>query len=89
MIAALFVEAGGVYTGLPDVDAWTVDRDARLWRSLVAEIAWNSRADAAVRIPRSHRPRLSHSATCCSTWHAPLAHGTPGQRRRVGSDRGA
>ena len=31
MIAALFVEAGGVYTGLPDVDAWTVDRDARLY----------------------------------------------------------
>ncbi len=29
MIAALFVEAGGVYSGLPDVDCWGVCRDAR------------------------------------------------------------
>jgi hypothetical protein len=31
MIAALFVAKGGCYTGLPDVDAWTIDRDARLY----------------------------------------------------------
>jgi len=31
MVAALFVAARGVYTGLPDVDPWTVDRDARLY----------------------------------------------------------
>lgn len=29
MIAALFVEAGGCYAGLPDVDPWDVVRDAR------------------------------------------------------------
>lgn len=30
-VAALFVEAGGVYYGLPDVDPWDKDRDARLY----------------------------------------------------------
>jgi hypothetical protein len=29
MIAALFVEPGGVYCGLPDVDPWSIERDAR------------------------------------------------------------
>lgn len=29
MIAALFVEKNGVYSGLPDVDVWDVERDAR------------------------------------------------------------
>ena len=31
MIAALFVETGGVYYGLPDVDPWDKERDARLY----------------------------------------------------------
>lgn len=31
MIAALFVEAGGIYSGLPGVDAWDQARDARLY----------------------------------------------------------
>lgn len=31
MIAALYVETGGVYFGLPDVDPWDVKRDARLY----------------------------------------------------------
>lgn len=31
MIAALFVETGGVYFGLPDVDPWDAKRDARLY----------------------------------------------------------
>jgi hypothetical protein len=31
MIAALFVHAGGVYCGLPDVDPWDEKRDARLY----------------------------------------------------------
>lgn len=31
MIAALFVEKGGVYYGLPDVDPWDKERDARLY----------------------------------------------------------
>ncbi len=32
MISALFVETGGAYFGLPDVDPWDVTRDARLYR---------------------------------------------------------
>lgn len=31
MIAALYVERGGVYYGLPDVDPWDLARDARLY----------------------------------------------------------
>ena len=31
MIAALFVETAGVYYGLPDVDPWDKERDARLY----------------------------------------------------------
>jgi hypothetical protein len=31
-VAALFVEAGGVYDGRHDVDCWPVERDARLYR---------------------------------------------------------
>lgn len=31
MIAALFVETGGAYFGLPDVDPWDKPRDARLY----------------------------------------------------------
>jgi len=31
MIAALFIETGGAYFGLPNVDPWDEDRDARLY----------------------------------------------------------
>lgn len=31
MIAALYVEKGGCYFGLPDVDPWDIDRDARTY----------------------------------------------------------
>ena len=31
MIAALYVETGGAYYGIPDVDPWDVRRDARLY----------------------------------------------------------
>jgi hypothetical protein len=30
-VAALYVETGGVYYGLPDVDPWDAERDARLY----------------------------------------------------------
>lgn len=30
-VAALYVERGGVYWGRPDVDAWDIERDARLY----------------------------------------------------------
>ena len=32
MIAALFVETGGIYFGLPGVEPWDMARDARLYR---------------------------------------------------------
>lgn len=32
MIAALYIEAGGCYSGLPGVDAWDLKRDARSYR---------------------------------------------------------
>jgi hypothetical protein len=31
-IAALFVEKDGCYAGLPDVDVWDRERDARFYR---------------------------------------------------------
>ena len=31
MIAALYVQTGGAYYGLPDVDPWDEARDARLY----------------------------------------------------------
>jgi len=39
MIAALFVEADGPYTGLEQVDAWPVERDARQYRGPYPVIA--------------------------------------------------
>lgn len=30
-IAALFVESGGAYSGIPGVDCWDIERDARLY----------------------------------------------------------
>ena len=32
MIAALYIETGGCYTGLAGVDPWDIERDARLYR---------------------------------------------------------
>ena len=31
MVAALYVQRGGAYFGLPDVDPWDEERDARLY----------------------------------------------------------
>ena len=31
IVAALFVQPGGVYAGRPDVDPWPADRDARAY----------------------------------------------------------
>lgn len=39
MIAALFVETGGCYFGLPNVDPWDVVRDARLYPGPYAVVA--------------------------------------------------
>jgi hypothetical protein len=39
VIAALFVQKGGVYCGLPDVDPWDKERDARLYAGPHAVVA--------------------------------------------------
>jgi hypothetical protein len=39
MIAALFVEADGVYAGRDDVDAWSIDRDARRYTGTAPVVA--------------------------------------------------
>jgi hypothetical protein len=39
MIAALFVESDGVYSGLPDVDPWDINRDARKYNGPHAVVA--------------------------------------------------
>lgn len=39
MIAALFVHKGGAYYGLPDVDPWDEERDARLYAGPWAVVA--------------------------------------------------
>lgn len=39
MIAALFVQRGGVYFGLPDVDPWDEQRDARLYAGPLPVVA--------------------------------------------------
>lgn len=39
MIAALYVEEGGVYTGLDDVDPWPLERDARTYAGPWAVVA--------------------------------------------------
>lgn len=58
-VAALFVETGGVYYGLPDVDPWDIERDARLYRGPHPVVAhppcqrwgryWSGGPSAAVR----------------------------------------
>lgn len=39
MIAALFVETGGCYFGLPEVDPWSIERDARLYHGPLPAVA--------------------------------------------------
>jgi hypothetical protein len=39
LIAALFVETGGCYFGLPGIDCWPIERDARFYRGRVPAVA--------------------------------------------------
>jgi hypothetical protein len=48
MIAALYVETGGVYYGLPDVDPWDEERDARLYVEQERLVRERDRAVAAL-----------------------------------------
>lgn len=61
MIAALFVETGGCYFGLPDVDPWDEQRDARQYAGPHPVVAhppcqrWGRYATGSVRAPGSKR----------------------------------
>src|SRR5712692_3130454 len=39
LIAALFVDTNGAYAGLPDVDAWGIERDARNYHGELRVVA--------------------------------------------------
>lgn len=76
MIAALYVDPNGVYSGLPDVEVWDEARDARTYAGPWLVVAhppcarWGSLA--FVNQPaRGFGDAAPHSATCCSTWPAP------------------
>jgi hypothetical protein len=67
-IAALFVETGGVYYGLPDVDPWDKGRDARAYRGPWPVIAhpdckrWGRFWHGSTRKP--HQFRLGEDGGC-------------------------
>ncbi len=68
MIAALFVETNGVYFGMPEVEPWDCDRDARLYQGPYRVIAhppcerWGSYWHGSPRKP--HQYRLGDDAGC-------------------------
>ena len=71
MLAALFVEPGGVYFGLPDVDPWDEARDARKYRGPHAVVAhppcqrWGKYWHGAPNKP--HQYRLGEDGGCFAT----------------------
>ena len=68
MVAALFVETGGCYFGLPDVDPWDQARDARLYPGPYPVIAhppcerWGRYWHGSPRKP--HQYRLGDDGGC-------------------------
>jgi len=60
-VAALYVETGGVYYGLPDVDPWDEERDARLYAGPWPVVA---------HPPCSRLPRLLWGAVPVGHGHA-------------------
>ncbi len=67
-IAALFVEEGGCYCGLPDVDPWTESRDARLYSGRLPVVAhspcqrWGRFWHGSTRKP--HQFRMGDDGGC-------------------------
>lgn len=67
-VAALYVEPDGVYSGLPDVDAWDEGRDARLYRGPHPVVAhppcqrWGRFWHGSTRKP--HQYRLGEDGGC-------------------------
>lgn len=68
MIAALYVEKGGCYTGLPSVDAWDIERDARLYTGPYPVVAhppctrWGRFWHGSTRKP--HQFRMGEDGGC-------------------------
>lgn len=80
MIAALFVESGGTYFNLPDVDPWDVSRDARRYEGPHAVVAhppcqrWGRYWHGAPRKP--HQFRLGADNGCfAAALHAVRIYG--------------
>lgn len=71
MVAALFVETNGIYFGLPDVDPWDEDRDARLYGGPYPAIAhppcqrWGRFWHGSTRKP--HQYKMGDDKGCFAT----------------------
>lgn len=66
-VAALFVEANGVYSGLPDVDVWDEARDARLYAGpwpVVAHPPCNRWCRFAKGIEKVHGYKVGDDGGC-------------------------
>lgn len=85
MIAALFVQTGGCYFGLPDVDPWDVTRDARLYAGPWPVVAhppcerwgryWNGGPSARVKRKRGDDAGCFAAALqAVRTWGGVLEH---------------
>lgn len=85
MIAALYVEAGGCYAGLPGVDAWDISRDARRYAGPYPVVAhppcqrWGRFWHGSTRKP--HQFKLGDDGGCFEaaldavrTWGGVLEH---------------
>lgn len=67
MIAALFVETGGEYFGLPDVDPWDKPRDARLYEgphAVVAHPPCERWSQLARMVQARHGHKIGDDAGC-------------------------
>jgi hypothetical protein len=68
MIAALFVEADGIYTGVPGVDPWPIERDARTYPGSLPVVAhppcqrWGRFWHGSTRKP--HQFKLGNDEGC-------------------------
>lgn len=85
MIAALFVESDGVYQGLPNVDPWDIERDARVYPGPHPAVAhppcqrWGRFWHGSTRKP--HQYKLGDDGGCFAaalsavrTWGGVLEH---------------
>ena len=87
MIAALFVEEGGAYYGLEDVDPWDEERDARLYPGpwpVVAHPPCQRWSKLAYVVQKTHGRRIGDDGGCFASalasvrrWGGVLEHPGP------------